>query len=80
MTNNLENLGAQRTRRNIVKAGPILASAIAVSLATKRNALAKDNDNDNGNGNGKTLATDAGPLRQAKAAIDARGKAHPAAK
>jgi hypothetical protein len=48
MTNNLENLGAQRTRRNIVKAVPVLASAIAVSLATTRNALAG-----NGNGNGK---------------------------
>jgi hypothetical protein len=44
MTNNLENLGAQRTRRNIVKAGPILASAVAVSLATTRNVLAKDKD------------------------------------
>ena len=53
MTNNLENLGAQRTRRNIVKAGPILASAVAVSLATTRNALAKDKDNGNGNGKGK---------------------------
>jgi len=28
----------------------------------------------------QTLATDAGPLRPAKAAIDARGKGHPAAK
>ena len=53
MTNNLENLGAQRTRRNIVKAGPILASAVAVSLATTRNAFSKDNDNDNGKGKGK---------------------------
>ena len=38
--------GAQRTRRNIVKAVPILASAVAVSLATTRNALAKDKDKD----------------------------------
>ena len=53
MTSNLKNLGAQRTRRNIVKAGPILASAVAVSLATTRNALAKDNDKDNGKGKGK---------------------------
>ena len=55
MTNNLENLGAQRTRRNIVKAGPILASAVAVSLATTRNALAKDNDNGKGKGKGKDV-------------------------
>jgi hypothetical protein len=53
MTSNLKNLDAQRTRRNIVKAAPILASAVAVSLATTRNALAKDKDKDNGNGNGK---------------------------
>ena len=58
MTNVQENPGTQRTRRNIVKAAPILASAVAVSLATTRNALAKDktttaNDNGNGNGNGK---------------------------
>jgi hypothetical protein len=52
MTSNLKNLDAQRTRRNIVKAAPILASAVAVSLATTRNALAKDKDKDNGNGNG----------------------------
>jgi hypothetical protein len=51
MTNVQENLGAQRTRRNIVKAAPVLASAIAVSLATTRNALA-GNGNGNGNGNG----------------------------
>ena len=53
MTNVQENPGTQRTRRNIVKAAPVLASAIAVSLATTRNALAKDKDNGNGNGNGK---------------------------
>ena len=58
MTNNLENLGAQRTRRNIVKAGAILASAVAVSLATTRNALAKDNDNDNDKGKGKGKGKD----------------------
>jgi hypothetical protein len=54
MTNDQENSGAQRTRRNIVKAAPILASAVALSLATTRNALAIDNGNgkDNGNGNG----------------------------
>ena len=52
MTSNLKNLDAQRTRRNIVKAAPLLASAVAVSLATTRNALAKDKDKDNGNGNG----------------------------
>ena len=52
MTNHQENLGAQRTRRNIVKAGPIFASAVFVSLATTRNALAKDKDKDHGNGNG----------------------------
>ena len=46
MTSNLKNLDAQRTRRNIVKAAPILASAVAVSLATTRNALAKDKDKD----------------------------------
>ena len=40
MTNDLENPGAQRTRRNIVKAGPIFASAVAVSLATTRNVFA----------------------------------------
>jgi hypothetical protein len=50
MTNVQENLGAQRTRRNIVKAAPVLASAIAVSLATTRNALA-GNGNGNGHGN-----------------------------
>ena len=59
MTNNLENLGAQRTRRNIVKAAPILASAVAVSLATTRNALAKDKDNDNGKAIGKGNGKDA---------------------
>ena len=46
MTNVEENPGTQRTRRNILKAAPILASAIAVSLATTRNALAKDKDKD----------------------------------
>ena len=46
MTNVQENSGTQRTRRNIVKAVPILASAVAVSLATRRNALAKDKDKD----------------------------------
>jgi Hint domain len=46
MTYDQENLGAQRTRRNIVKAAPILASAVAVSLATTRNVLAKDKDKD----------------------------------
>ena len=46
MTNVQENPGAQRTRRNIVKAGPIFASAVAVSLATTRNVLAKDKDKD----------------------------------
>jgi Hint domain len=52
MTNIQENLGAQRTRRNIVKAAPILASAVAVSLATTRNALAKGHGDGNGNGDG----------------------------
>ena len=52
MTNNLENLGAQRTRRNIVKAAPILASAAAVSLATTRNAFGGNGKGNNGNGNG----------------------------
>jgi Hint domain len=52
MTNNLENLGAQRTRRNIVKAAPILASAVAVSLATTRNAFGGNGKGNNGNGNG----------------------------
>src|SRR6478609_7396005 len=49
MTNRMnveENSGAQRTRRNILKAAPVLASAVAVSLATNRNALAKDKDKD----------------------------------
>jgi hypothetical protein len=46
MTNVQENPGAQRTRRNIVKAAPILASAVAVSLATTRNALAIDKEKD----------------------------------
>ena len=55
MTNVQENPGAQRTRRNIMKAAPILASAVAVSLATTRNALAKDKDNGNGNGKGKDV-------------------------
>jgi hypothetical protein len=61
MTNDQENPGAQRTRRNIVKAAPILASAVALSLATTRNALAidngngKDNGNGNGNGNGRNV-------------------------
>jgi hypothetical protein len=50
MTNNQENLGAHRTRRNIVKAAPILASAVAMSLATTRNALAKDKDKDKDKG------------------------------
>ena len=50
MTNVQENPGAQRTRRNIVKAAPILASAVAVSLATTRNALAKDKDKDKDKG------------------------------
>jgi Hint domain len=53
MMNVQENLGTQRTRRNILKAAPILASAVAVSLATTRNALAKGNGNGNGNGKGK---------------------------
>ena len=48
MMNVQGNPGTQRTRRNIVKAAPVLASAIAVSLATTRNALAG-----NGNGNGQ---------------------------
>jgi hypothetical protein len=48
MTNVEENPATQRTRRNILKAAPILASAIAVSLATTRNALAKDKDKDKG--------------------------------
>jgi Hint domain len=48
MTNVQENPCALRTRRNVVKAGPILASAVAVSLATTRNALAKDKDKDKG--------------------------------
>jgi hypothetical protein len=46
MTNVQENPGTQRTRRNILKAAPILASAVALSLATTRNALAKDKDKD----------------------------------
>jgi hypothetical protein len=36
----------ERTRRNIVKAGPILASAVALSLATTKIAVAKDKDED----------------------------------
>jgi hypothetical protein len=52
MTNDQENLGAQRTRRNIVKAAPILASAVAVSLATTRTAFG---GNDKGN-NGTAMA------------------------
>ena len=48
MANVQENPGTQRTRRTIVKAVPILASAVAVSLATTRNALAKDKDKDKG--------------------------------
>jgi Hint domain len=44
MTNVQENPGAQRTRRNIVKAAPILASAVAVSLATTKGAFAGQND------------------------------------
>ena len=55
MTNDQENLGAQRTRRNIVKAVPILASAVAVSLATTRNALAKDKDKDKDKGKRQTV-------------------------
>ena len=52
MTNDQENLGAQRTRRNIVKAAPILASAVAVSLATTRTAFGGNDKGNNGNGNG----------------------------
>jgi Hint domain len=54
MTNDQENLGAQRTRRNIVKAAPILASAVAVSLATAttRTAFGGNDKGNNGNGNG----------------------------
>ncbi len=52
MTNVQENLGAQRTRRNIVKAAPILASAVAVSLATTRTAFGGNDKGNNGNGNG----------------------------
>jgi hypothetical protein len=50
MMNVQENPGTQRTRRNIVKAAPVLASAIAMSLATTRNALAKAKDKDKDNG------------------------------
>jgi hypothetical protein len=53
MTNHQENPGAQRTRRNIMKAVPILASAVAVSLATTKGAFAGQNDqgqNDNNQG------------------------------
>jgi hypothetical protein len=52
MSNDQENLGAQRTRRNIVKAAPILASAVAVSLATTRTAFGGNDKGNNGNGNG----------------------------
>ena len=52
MTSNLKNLDAQRTRRNIVKAAPILASAVAVSLATTRTAFGGNDKGNNGNGNG----------------------------
>ena len=49
MTNVQENPGAQRTRRNIMKTGPILASAVADGLLQRRGyALANlttDNDN-----------------------------------
>jgi hypothetical protein len=43
-------LNARRTRRNVVKAGPILASAVALSLATTKNALA-GGGNDQGQNN-----------------------------
>jgi hypothetical protein len=52
MTNDQENLGAQRTRRNIMKAAPILACAVAVSLATTRTAFGGNDKGNNGNGNG----------------------------
>jgi hypothetical protein len=42
----LLSLRVERTRRNIVKAGPILASAVALSLATTKIAVAKDKDKD----------------------------------
>jgi hypothetical protein len=55
MTNLSElHLNARRTRRNVVKAGPILASAVALSLATSlattKNALA-GGGNDQGQNN-----------------------------
>ena len=55
---NLKNLDAQRTRRNIVKVGPILASAVAVSLATTKGGFAGQNgqgqnDNDQGRKGGR---------------------------
>ena len=52
MMNVQGNPGTQRTRRNIVKAAPILASAVAVSLATTRNAFGGNGKGNNGNGNG----------------------------
>src|SRR3984957_7394283 len=51
MTNVQENPGAQRTRRNIVKAVPILASAVALSLATTKGAFAGQNDQGQDNNN-----------------------------
>jgi hypothetical protein len=51
MTNHQENPGAQRTRRNIMKAVPMLASALAVTLATTKVAVAGQNDR------GKTTTT-----------------------
>ena len=46
MTNTEENPSVLRTRRNIVKAGAVLASAVSLALAGTKNALAWDGDND----------------------------------
>jgi hypothetical protein len=57
MTNNRENLssGAQRTRRNIMKMGVVLASSAVASLAMVKDGAAKDKDKDKGGGDPRCL-------------------------